>query len=79
MGFAAETHDVIGYAKGKLTRKGLDLIVANDVSAPGAGFAGDTNAVTFIGADGTTQSAQGTKREVAARLWDLVADRMGKS
>jgi phosphopantothenoylcysteine decarboxylase/phosphopantothenate--cysteine ligase len=79
VGFAAETHDVIGYAKGKLTRKGLDLIVANDVSAPGAGFAVDTNAVTFIDADGTTQAAQGTKREVAARLWDLVADRMGKS
>jgi phosphopantothenoylcysteine decarboxylase/phosphopantothenate--cysteine ligase len=79
VGFAAETHDVIGYAKGKLTRKGLDLIVANDVSAPGAGFAVDTNAVTFIGADGTTQAAQGTKREVAARLWDLVAARMGKS
>ena len=79
VGFAAETHDVIGYATGKLTRKGLDLIVANDVSAPGAGFAVDTNAVTFIGSDGATQTAQGTKREVAARLWDLVAARMGKS
>lgn len=79
VGFAAETHDVIGYAKGKLNRKGLDLIVANDVSAAGAGFAVDTNAVTIIGADGTTQTAQGTKREVAARLWDLLAPRMGVS
>ncbi len=77
VGFAAETHDVIAYAKGKLTRKGLDLIVANDVSAAGAGFGVDTNAVTMIGADGTTVAAQGTKREVAARLWDLVAKKLG--
>jgi phosphopantothenoylcysteine decarboxylase / phosphopantothenate---cysteine ligase len=79
VGFAAETHDVIGYAKAKLTRKGLDLIVANDVSAPGAGFGVETNSVTVIGADGSTVPAQGTKREVAARLWDLIAPRMKKS
>jgi phosphopantothenoylcysteine decarboxylase/phosphopantothenate--cysteine ligase len=77
VGFAAETHEVINYAKGKLTRKGLDLIVANDVSAAGAGFAVDTNQVTFIGADGTTSSAQGSKREIAAKLWDLVAKKLG--
>lgn len=79
VGFAAETHEVINYAKGKLTRKGLDLIVANDVSARGAGFAVDTNQVTFIGADGTTSSAQGSKREIAAKLWDLVAKKLGAS
>ncbi|MDP2272176.1 MAG: bifunctional phosphopantothenoylcysteine decarboxylase/phosphopantothenate--cysteine ligase CoaBC [Archangium sp.] len=79
VGFAAETHDVIAYARGKLTRKGLDLIVANDVSAAGAGFGVDTNVVTIIGADGSTQGAQGTKREVAARLWDLVAPKLGAS
>ncbi len=73
VGFAAETHDVIAYAQGKLTKKKLDLIVANDVSAPGAGFGTDTNTVTFLAADGVSSSAQGTKREVAARLWDVVA------
>lgn len=77
VGFAAETHDVISYAQAKLTRKGLDLIVANDVSQAGAGFGTDTNTVTIIKADGTTQAAQGSKREVAARLWDVIA--RGKS
>lgn len=72
VGFAAETHDVLAYAKGKLTRKGLDFIVANDVSAPGAGFGVDTNHVTLLGADGSTHAAQGSKREVAARLWDVL-------
>ena len=47
-GFAAETDDVLASAAGKLARKGLDLIVANDVTAPGAGFAVDTNVVTVL-------------------------------
>jgi phosphopantothenoylcysteine decarboxylase/phosphopantothenate--cysteine ligase len=72
VGFAAETHDVLTYARGKLTRKGLDFIVANDVSAPGAGFGTDTNQVTVLGADGSAVAAQGTKREVAARIWDVL-------
>lgn len=79
VGFAAETNDVINYAKAKLTRKGLDLIVANDVSAPGVGFGGDSNAVTFISADGSTSVAQGSKRDVAARLWELLAPKVGAS
>lgn len=73
VGFAAETHDVITYAKEKLTRKKLDFIVANDVSAPGAGFGTDTNAVSILSSDGSTTQAQGSKREVAQRLWDVVA------
>lgn len=47
-GFAAETDDVLAGAAGKLARKGLDLIVANDLTAPGAGFAVDTNVVTVL-------------------------------
>lgn len=78
VGFAAETHDVIQYAQGKLTQKGLDFIVANDVSIPGVGFGVDTNAVTIIGADASLVNAQGTKREVAARLWDIVGPKMGR-
>jgi len=51
VGFAAETSDLRVNAADKLARKGADLIVANDVSAPGVGFAHDTNAVTILGAD----------------------------
>lgn len=48
VGFAAETDDVLASAADKLARKGLDLIVANDVTQPGAGFEVDTNIVTFL-------------------------------
>ena len=54
VGFAAETADLLANAEGKLRRKNLDLIVANDVSAPGVGFQHDTNAVTLIRAGGAT-------------------------
>ncbi|HYL60874.1 MAG TPA: bifunctional phosphopantothenoylcysteine decarboxylase/phosphopantothenate--cysteine ligase CoaBC, partial [Candidatus Acidoferrales bacterium] len=52
IGFAAETDDLEANARGKLKRKGLDVIVANDVTQEGAGFGVDTNIVTLIGADG---------------------------
>ncbi len=52
VGFAAETSDLIGHAKGKLTAKGLDLIVANDVTLEGAGFGSDRNAATLIDRQG---------------------------
>lgn len=51
VGFAAETQNVIDYGKSKLAEKNLDLLVANDLTQPGAGFAGDTNIVTFISRD----------------------------
>jgi len=73
VGFAAETHDVVAYAKDKLVRKRLDFVVANDVTAPGAGFGADSNRVTILGVDGTQVEAAGHKRDVAARLWDIVA------
>ncbi|MGI5868177.1 MAG: phosphopantothenoylcysteine decarboxylase [Kiritimatiellia bacterium] len=50
IGFAAETHDLLAQAQDKLARKGLDLIVANDVTQPGAGFETTTNLVTLIAA-----------------------------
>ncbi len=75
VGFAAETHDVAAYAKEKLTRKRLDFIVANDVSAPGSGFGSETNTVTVIDAGGGAQALAGTKREVADRIWAIVAPR----
>jgi phosphopantothenoylcysteine decarboxylase/phosphopantothenate--cysteine ligase len=52
VGFAAETNDVEGYARRKLTGKNLDWIVANDVSAPGIGMNADTNAILLLGANG---------------------------
>ena len=55
VGFAAETDDLRANAADKLARKGVDLIVANDVSAPGVGFEHDTNAVVILGADGAAQ------------------------
>jgi phosphopantothenoylcysteine decarboxylase/phosphopantothenate--cysteine ligase len=76
VGFAAETHDVVSYARAKLEKKRLDFVVANDVSAPGAGFGADTNAVSILGADGSVAFVEGSKREVAARLWDAVAPRV---
>jgi phosphopantothenoylcysteine decarboxylase/phosphopantothenate--cysteine ligase len=52
VGFAAETSDLIAHAKEKLTAKGLDLIVANDVTTEGAGFGSDQNATTLIDRQG---------------------------
>lgn len=52
VGFAAETHDLIAHAKEKLTAKGLDLIVANDVTVEGAGFGSDQNSATLIDRQG---------------------------
>jgi len=68
VGFAAETQRVVEYARGKLERKGLDVIVANDVSAPGAGFGTDTNQVTMLTRDGQERTLSGTKLEVARAL-----------
>lgn len=73
VGFAAETHDFVERGRAKRERKGCDLLLANDVTAPGAGFSVDTNVVTLIRADGSAESwPQLTKREVAERLWDSV-------
>ena len=71
VGFAAETHDLVANATAKLHRKRVDLIVANDVSAPGVGFEHDTNAVTIFGADGSrTEVALSDKRAIARSVLD---------
>ena len=77
VGFAAETQDLEANAKAKLEAKGLDLIVANDVSAPGVGFGGDTNAVTLYGRDGSAVTvAMSSKREVAGVVLDEIENLM---
>jgi phosphopantothenoylcysteine decarboxylase/phosphopantothenate--cysteine ligase len=74
VGFAAETHDVADRAVAKLVAKGVDLMVANDVSAAGAGFDHDTNEVTIFGADGSVSAVPlCTKAAVA----DAILDRVG--
>jgi phosphopantothenoylcysteine decarboxylase / phosphopantothenate---cysteine ligase len=73
VGFAAETEALEANAVAKLTRKRLDLIVANDVSAPGAGFAHDTNEVLLLGADGQrSHVALASKRAIADAVLDRV-------
>jgi phosphopantothenoylcysteine decarboxylase/phosphopantothenate--cysteine ligase len=78
VGFAAETDDLIANAQSKLQRKRLDLIVANDVGAPGVGFQHDTNAVTLLRADGTSTSVELTdKRSIAKVVLDTVNEIRG--
>jgi phosphopantothenoylcysteine decarboxylase/phosphopantothenate--cysteine ligase len=73
VGFAAETEDVLENAARKLEGKNLDLIVANDVTLPGAGFGGDTNAVVLLRRDGSRVDVPlASKREVAERILDEV-------
>jgi phosphopantothenoylcysteine decarboxylase/phosphopantothenate--cysteine ligase len=73
VGFAAETGS-LDRAPGKLRRKGVDLLVANDVAEEGSGFGTDTNRVAILAADGTRDDLpQLPKREVADRLLDRVA------
>ena len=74
VGFAAETNDLALNAQAKLERKGCDLIVANDVSRADSGFGRDTNRVSFVSIDGTEDLPTLTKREVAGRLLDRVAE-----
>jgi phosphopantothenoylcysteine decarboxylase/phosphopantothenate--cysteine ligase len=78
IGFAAETQNLIDNALAKLHAKGLDLIVANDVAAQDAGFAVDTNRVTFIGAGGGVEPlALMSKAQVAERVLDRLIKLLG--
>ncbi|MCM3472951.1 bifunctional phosphopantothenoylcysteine decarboxylase/phosphopantothenate--cysteine ligase CoaBC [Brevibacillus borstelensis] len=73
VGFAAETQDVLQHAKGKLDRKNLDMIVANDVSLEGAGMGSDTNIVTLLTREGEQVALDKlSKREVADKLFDAI-------
>ena len=73
VGFAAETNDLDANAERKLRSKNLDLIVANDVSAAGAGFEHDTNAVVILHAGGRREDVPlSDKRAVARRILDAV-------
>ncbi len=79
VGFAAETQDLLGYARDKLQRKNLDLIIANDVSQSGIGFNSDDNAVTLIDRDLTsTHLPQASKQKLARDLISRLATRLDR-
>jgi len=79
VGFAAESSNLVENAKGKLKQKGLDFIVANDITASDSGFGTDTNRVTIIDRQGKVDSLPLlAKRGVADRVLDKVAKLLPK-
>ncbi|WP_028470630.1 bifunctional phosphopantothenoylcysteine decarboxylase/phosphopantothenate--cysteine ligase CoaBC [Neptunomonas japonica] len=73
IGFAAETRDVLSYAQGKLERKNLDMIIANDVSQAGIGFNSDENAVTLVTQETHIEIPQTSKRQLATQLIEQIS------
>jgi len=73
VGFAAETQQVLEYAKNKLQRKNLDMIIANDVSDTTIGFNSDDNAITIITKDNQTETLKASKRQLAAHIVAQIA------
>lgn len=78
LGFAAETQDVAHYAKGKLARKKLDMIAANDVSDKNIGFNSDNNALTVFWQDSEHTLSLAGKQDLAVQLLQLVAQHFRK-
>ena len=76
VGFAAETHDVEKYARGKLADKHLDLIIANQVGIAGGGFESDQNAATAYWAEGQRAFPGTAKTQLAEQLLDLITERL---
>ncbi len=78
-GFSMETQDMLAHSADKLRRKNLDLIVANNLKAPGAGFAVDTNLVTLLAPDGSVRRLPlMSKEEVAGAILDEILARRGR-
>lgn len=77
IGFAAETENVLANAKAKLAKKGCDWILANDVSPASNTFGGDRNTIHLVDATGVEDWPAMTKRDVADRLADRIAARLG--
>ncbi|WP_017168312.1 phosphopantothenoylcysteine decarboxylase, partial [Xanthomonas phaseoli] len=76
VGFAAETHDVEHYARGKLAAKRLDLIIANQVGIEGGGFESDNNAATAYWQGGERVFPSSSKTELADQLLAMIAERL---
>jgi phosphopantothenoylcysteine decarboxylase/phosphopantothenate--cysteine ligase len=73
VGFAAETNDVLSYARDKMQRKGLDMIVANDVSDPSIGFNSEHNAATVLWSGGEQALPRASKDSIARHIIELIA------
>ncbi len=71
-GFSMETENLVANSRAKLEKKGLDMVVANNLKTPGAGFGVDTNVVTFITADGTQDLPLMEKSQVAEAILDQI-------
>ena len=76
-GFSMETRDMVENSTAKLTRKNLDMVVANNLKVAGAGFGVDTNVVTFITPDGTRELPLMSKADVADAILDEILKRRG--
>jgi phosphopantothenoylcysteine decarboxylase / phosphopantothenate---cysteine ligase len=77
VGFAAETEDAVARGRAKLERKGLDLVVVNDVSDPSIGMGADDNAVTVIAPDGETRVLErAPKALIAEQVMAIVHERL---
>lgn len=75
VGFAAETHNLVEYALGKIKAKNLDLVCANKVGLPDRGFASDTNAVTLVYPDGRLDDIElASKESIAEAILDRLRD-----
>lgn len=73
VGFAAETNDVISYARSKMEKKGLDIVIANDITKAGAGFNTDTNIATILTrVDDAIELPLMSKRELADKILDEI-------
>ena len=77
VGFAAETGDAVERARAKLVRKRVDLVVANDVTEPGAGFAVETNVATLVSDAGVEPVSRRSKRDLARVVLDRIEARLG--
>lgn len=77
-GFSMETENLIENSRGKLERKNMDMIIANNLKVPGAGFKGDTNVVTIITADELKEMPIMTKLESASAILDEIVTRTGR-
>ena len=78
VGFAAESNNLLNYARGKMQHKGLDMIVANDISDQSIGFNSDDNAVTVLWNEGQQLLKRANKGAIARQIVNLIAQRTQK-
>lgn len=79
VGFAAESEQLVEYARAKLARKKLDLVIANDITGEGIGFNSDNNAVTIVSHSGEITLSQRSKQQLARELVAHIAQRMSRA